>query len=290
MNMEQRREKIVSLINREGSVSFTKLKENFHQVSEMTLRRDLEYLDRNKRIIRTHGGARSVEVLIGTDDLYLKRTTRNADEKKIIAEKAVSLVQENTTIFLDSGSTCTEFARHMPDGPYMIFTTSLSGALELARLQQAQVGGVLRRLFHDAAVEKPVGLGAFGMHRRPLAQVQRAGLQRHTVGGAAHFASQGIDFIHQMAFAGAPDGGVAGHVGQRIQIEGEKHGVHAHARAGQGRFHPRMPGAYDCYLCLFHVFLRQCRSRSYFSFIIQHPGFFCKGARHNSQMYNMHKN
>ena len=139
MNMEQRREKIVSLINREGSVSFTKLKENFHQVSEMTLRRDLEYLDRNKRIIRTHGGARSVEVLIGTDDLYLKRTTRNADEKKIIAEKAVSLVQENTTIFLDSGSTCTEFARHMPDGPYMIFTTSLSGALELARLQQAQV-------------------------------------------------------------------------------------------------------------------------------------------------------
>lgn len=139
MNMDQRREKIVSLINREGSVSFTKLKENFHQVSEMTLRRDLEYLDRSKRIIRTHGGARSVDVLIGTDDLYLKRTTRNADEKKIIAEKSVRLLQDNTTIFLDSGSTCTEFARQIPDGPYMIFTTSLSCALELARLQNAQV-------------------------------------------------------------------------------------------------------------------------------------------------------
>lgn len=99
MNMEQRREKIVSLINREGSVSFTKLKENFHQVSEMTLRRDLEYLDRNKRIIRTHGGARSVEVLIGTDDLYLKRTTRNADEKKIIAEKAVALCRKTPPFF-----------------------------------------------------------------------------------------------------------------------------------------------------------------------------------------------
>lgn len=139
MNMDQRREKIVSLINREGSVSFAKLKENFHQVSEMTLRRDLEYLDRSKRIIRTHGGARSVDVLIGTDDLYLKRTTRNADEKKLIAEKAVHLLQDNTTIFLDSGSTCTEFARQIPDGPYMIFTTSLSCALELARLQNAQV-------------------------------------------------------------------------------------------------------------------------------------------------------
>lgn len=139
MNKEQRREKMVEIINREGSISFAKLKENFLQVSEMTLRRDLEFLDRNKRIIRTHGGARSVDVLVGTDDLYIKRNTRNTAEKIIIAEKAVQLLQENTTIFLDSGTTCTEFARLLPDGPYMIFTSSLSCALELCRLQRAQV-------------------------------------------------------------------------------------------------------------------------------------------------------
>ena len=139
MKASERQTRIEAIVKSDGSISVAELKRQFPDISEMTLRRDLEYLDRNKRIIRTHGGARSVEVLIGTDDLYLKRTTRNADEKKIIAEKAVSLVQENTTIFLDSGSTCMEFARHMPDGPYMIFTTSLSGALELARLQQAQV-------------------------------------------------------------------------------------------------------------------------------------------------------
>lgn len=146
MDMEKRREQMVALINREGSVSFNKLKEAFHAVSEMTLRRDLEYLDRNKRIIRTHGGARSVDVLVGTDDLYLKRTTRNAAEKKQISEKAAQLLQDNTALFLDSGSTCTEFARMMPDGPFMIFTCSLSCALEMARLQQSQVhvvGGVL---------------------------------------------------------------------------------------------------------------------------------------------------
>ena len=75
MNMEQRRRQMLDLINREGSVSFGQLKAAFSPVSEMTLRRDLEYLDRQKRIIRTHGGARSAEVLVGTDDLYLRRST-----------------------------------------------------------------------------------------------------------------------------------------------------------------------------------------------------------------------
>jgi len=139
MNMEQRREKMVEMINRERSVSFAQLKQAFRPVSDMTLRRDLEYLDRQKRIIRTHGGARSVEVLAGTDDLYLQRSTRNASGKRQIAEKAVQQLQRNTAIFLDSGSTCTEFAKQIPDGPYMIFTTSLSCALELSRLQEAQV-------------------------------------------------------------------------------------------------------------------------------------------------------
>lgn len=146
MNMDQRREKMVALINQEGSVGFAQLKQAFRPVSEMTLRRDLEYLDKQKRIIRTHGGARSVEVLVGTDDLYLRRSTRNAAGKRLIAQKATQLLQQNSTIFIDSGSTCTEFARLIPDGPYMIFTSSLSVALELSRLQQAQVHVIGGRL------------------------------------------------------------------------------------------------------------------------------------------------
>lgn len=139
MNMEQRREKMVELVNREGAISFAQLKQYFKPVSDMTVRRDLEYLDRQKRIIRTHGGARSVEVLAGTDDLYLRRSTRNAEGKRLIAQKAVQLLQNNTAIFLDSGSTCTEFAKLIPDAPCMIFTTSVNCALELSRLTQAQV-------------------------------------------------------------------------------------------------------------------------------------------------------
>ena len=137
--MKERQQAMINLINGKGSVSFSSLKEAFPQVSEMTLRRDLEYLDRIKQIIRIHGGAKSVEVVIGTDDLFYKRSTRNAEAKKLIARKAAELVSENTSIFIDSGSTATEFAKAFPDGRYLVFTSGLSCALELAHLTETQV-------------------------------------------------------------------------------------------------------------------------------------------------------
>ena len=85
--MEQRRNAIVELVNREGSLSFVQLKEAFPSVSEMTLRTDLKALDQARRVVRVHGGVKSVEVVVGTDDQFGRRTARNASEKQIIAEK-----------------------------------------------------------------------------------------------------------------------------------------------------------------------------------------------------------
>ncbi len=146
MNMKQRQQAMIEMINQKGAVGFTLLKEAFPDVSEMTLRRDLEYLDRIKQIIRIHGGAKSVDVVIGTDDLFSKRSTRNAEAKKLIAQKAVELVSENTSIYIDSGSTATEFAKIFPDGRYLIFTSGINCAQELARLTDAQVYMVGGRL------------------------------------------------------------------------------------------------------------------------------------------------
>ena len=61
--MEQRRNAIVELVNREGSLSFVQLKEAFPSVSEMTLRTDLKALDQARRVVRVHGGVKSVEVV-----------------------------------------------------------------------------------------------------------------------------------------------------------------------------------------------------------------------------------
>ncbi|MGX8710512.1 MAG: DeoR/GlpR family DNA-binding transcription regulator [bacterium] len=146
--MKQRREQIVELVNSEGAVSFAKLKAAFPKVSEMTLRNDLKFLDQARQIVRVHGGAKSVEVVIGTDDLFYKRSTRNMEKKRQITEKAVKLLRPGTSVFLDSGTTATELARVFPDESYLIFTGGISCALELAHLTQSQVhvlGGQMNR-------------------------------------------------------------------------------------------------------------------------------------------------
>ena len=146
--MEERRDAIVELVNARGTVSFRQLKEAFPNVSEMTLRTDLKALDAEGRIVRIHGGARSVEQIIGTDGLLSTRTAKNTDAKNLIARKALSLIRPNTTVFLDSGSTTTSFAAALPDENLLIFTSGLTCAAELARLERPStylVGGKLNR-------------------------------------------------------------------------------------------------------------------------------------------------
>ena len=138
-SMETRRNAIVELINEHGTVSFAQIKKAFDPVSEMTLRTDLKILDEAKRIVRVHGGAKSVQVVVGTDDYLSKRAVRNIPGKQRIAEKALSLLRPDTTIFLDSGSTTTILARQFPDQSNLIYTTGLSCATELANLDRKSV-------------------------------------------------------------------------------------------------------------------------------------------------------
>ena len=132
--MEQRRNTIVELVNQNGHISFAQLKKKIPQISEMTLRTDLKALDEAKRIVRVHGGAKSVDVVIGTDDLLSRRQVRN--------------IEANTTIFLDSGSTTTALAACMPDQSNLIYTNSLTCAVELCKLTQPAIhviGGAANR-------------------------------------------------------------------------------------------------------------------------------------------------
>lgn len=146
--MENRRNAIVELVNSKGNISFAQLKDAFPQVSEMTLRTDLKALDQSRRIVRVHGGAKSVNMVIGTDGLLGQRAARNTDAKELIARKAAALLRPNTTFYLDSGSTTTALARQIPDESFLIFTNGISCVTELARLKTARVsmpGGDLNR-------------------------------------------------------------------------------------------------------------------------------------------------
>ena len=146
--MQERRQKIVEFVNRLGTVSFAQLRAAFQEVSEMTLRTDLKALDEERRLVRVHGGAKSVEVVVGTDDFLLRRSLRAAPEKAQIAREALGLLRPDMTIYLASGSTTTGLAHLIPDERYQIFTNSLSCANELLRLTRARVflpGGFVNR-------------------------------------------------------------------------------------------------------------------------------------------------
>lgn len=79
-------------------------------VSTMTIRRDLNEMERDRKVIRTHGGAISVDSI--TEEVpYSLKKTKNVAEKKAIARKALSLVEKDMTILLDSGTTTFELAK-----------------------------------------------------------------------------------------------------------------------------------------------------------------------------------
>ena len=96
MKAAERHDYIERIVNLEGSITIASLKKHFPSISEMTLRRDLETMDHAKRIIRVHGGARSIESTVGMEDDYLLRNTLHKESKEQIAQKALSLLRPNT--------------------------------------------------------------------------------------------------------------------------------------------------------------------------------------------------
>lgn len=111
MALNQRRTEILNLIQEDGHAKVQKLSKIF-KVSDVTIRQDLEELEKMGYVQREHGGAflKDVGTFAKTGQLFNKP---HMDEKIAIAKTAASLVNEGETIILDSGSTTTELARQL---------------------------------------------------------------------------------------------------------------------------------------------------------------------------------
>ena len=113
-------------------------------VSEATVRRDLDALQRSGVIRRTHGGAISAPL---HELPYPVRGARCVEEKRAIARAAASLVNEGDTLFVGGGSTTLHLAAQLLDANVTVVTNSLPVATELSRGRRGQViviGGTLR--------------------------------------------------------------------------------------------------------------------------------------------------
>jgi len=145
MLVAERQQKIVELVNERKSVRVTELSQLF-SVTEETIRRDLEKLEKEKKLSRSHGGAISVNPSDSLEIPYFEREITNVDEKKEIAIEAAKQIVEGDKLILDASTTAWYMAKSLPDITLTVLTNSIKVAMELSSKKQITVistGGIL---------------------------------------------------------------------------------------------------------------------------------------------------
>ncbi|MCK0473073.1 DeoR/GlpR family DNA-binding transcription regulator [Halalkalibacter sp. APA_J-10(15)] len=144
MLVAERHEKITALVNERGSIRVTELSQLFN-VTEETIRRDLERLENEGKLRRSHGGAISMK----TNQIeapYFEREIRNVKEKTNVAKAALEYVNEHDRIILDASTTAWYMAKLLPNMALTVVTNSLKVTMELAQHDKVTVislGGTL---------------------------------------------------------------------------------------------------------------------------------------------------
>lgn len=125
----QRRERIQAYLATHNIVATSELCELL-DVSEATVRRDLEWLEQEGIVERTHGGA-ILSQRLNLEQEYKQRAQRHPQEKRQIGALAASLIEDGDIVFINSGTTATQVIRHIrPDLDGTIITNNLIATLE----------------------------------------------------------------------------------------------------------------------------------------------------------------
>jgi DeoR/GlpR family transcriptional regulator of sugar metabolism len=119
----ERRQRVLDLVSRQGFVKLADLAGTVG-VSESTVRRDLDYWQKQNLLRRTHGGAVYVGEG-GTLPALEERSGRQVAEKQAIARAAAARIRDGDAILLDGGTTTLEVARLLIDRPLQVVTNSL---------------------------------------------------------------------------------------------------------------------------------------------------------------------
>jgi DeoR/GlpR family transcriptional regulator of sugar metabolism len=142
----ERLQLIERFINERQHVRVAELSKYF-AVSEPTIRRDLQKLEEMGQIRRAHGGASAMERAM-LDLPIAQRVVECIEEKRRIGRTAAQLIQDDETIFLGSGTTTLEVARHLHEKKNLtVITNAINVAQCLASNPDINViitGGVLR--------------------------------------------------------------------------------------------------------------------------------------------------
>ncbi|MDR0430396.1 MAG: DeoR/GlpR family DNA-binding transcription regulator [Tannerellaceae bacterium] len=144
----ERHKYILDRVNKEGHVTVLKLSEEL-LVSEVTIRKDLKYLEEKKMLSRKHGSARNLLTIIPDRHIDIKEKMK-IEEKARIARAASELLEKNDKIIIASGTTALAFANTISNIvlPMAVITPSVKVSLALCNnpnIEIVQLGGVIRK-------------------------------------------------------------------------------------------------------------------------------------------------
>jgi DeoR family transcriptional regulator of aga operon len=142
---------ILKELRRSGTVSVDTLSADL-DVSLVTIRRDLDQLERDGLLHRTHGGAVAIQPLFyepfKNDRSFQAQLEKFADEKRRIGRAAAALIDKGETIALTPGTTTTEVIRSLPlNQNITVVTNTVNIAMELSKRKDLDIfvtGGHLR--------------------------------------------------------------------------------------------------------------------------------------------------
>ena len=147
MNIAERHKLIIEKLNREGFVSVAELSKELN-VTMVTIRKDLKMLENRKLLFRSHGSATPTSPYVTDRPVNEKRLVM-VEEKKKIALKAASMVEEDDAIIIGSGTTVAELARSIPmSQKATVLTSAINVTLALIDhldIEIVQLGGVIRK-------------------------------------------------------------------------------------------------------------------------------------------------
>lgn len=144
MLTEERKNLILKLLHKEKIVKNNDLAKQLN-TSISTIRRDLQELEDEQKLIRIHGGAKLFEPVTAEQTMN-EKTTKNTQEKTTIAKFAAKQIPNNSTIYLDAGSTTFTMIPYLADKNLIVVTNSISHAKALseAKISTYILGGFIK--------------------------------------------------------------------------------------------------------------------------------------------------
>ena len=146
----ERHERVKALLDAHGTVSVKEISDAL-DVSEMTVRRDLEELSAAGDIERVRGGARRcaspVHSMLRREYTHIEKRDKNVAEKAEAARLAAGHIEEGSTVFLGTGTTVEQMIPFLPSGRLRVVTNSINVFNLLASRENCElflIGGAFR--------------------------------------------------------------------------------------------------------------------------------------------------